>query len=135
MPATPPDGRQRWKIGQAKQRFSEVVRRAAVEPQIICNRERVVAAVIDAGSADRLQSIVEGEGRQTIAEAFDAFREMAARERYRLRIPPRKTGETHCRTASPPIPSRPTSSVSWHGRGPTPGWRPGPARWRECRSA
>ena len=80
----------RWKIAQAKQRFSEVVRRAAVEPQLICNRERVVAAVIDPGSAERLRSIVEREGRETIAEAFDAFREVAARERYGLKIPPRK---------------------------------------------
>jgi prevent-host-death family protein len=80
----------RWKIAQAKQRFSEVVRRAAVEPQLICNRERVVAAVIDAASAERLRSIVEREGQQTIAEAFDALREMAARERYGLKIPARK---------------------------------------------
>lgn len=80
----------RWKIAQAKQRFSEVVRRAAVEPQIICNRERVVAAVIDPGSAERLRSIVEREDLATVADAFDTFREMAARERYRLKIPPRK---------------------------------------------
>ena len=80
----------RWKIGQAKQRFSEVIRRAAAEPQLICNRERVVAAVIGAGSADRLRVILEREGRRTVAEAFDAFREVAARERYTLKIPPRK---------------------------------------------
>jgi antitoxin (DNA-binding transcriptional repressor) of toxin-antitoxin stability system len=79
----------RWKIGQAKQRFSEVVRRAAVEPQLICNRERVVAAVVDPGSAERLRSIVERESEETIADAFDVFREMATRERYGLKIPPR----------------------------------------------
>ncbi len=83
----------RWKIGQAKQRFSEVVRRAAAEPQLICNRERVVAAVIDVGSADRLRSILEREGQRTIAEAFDAFRQVAARERYTLKIPQRKNRE------------------------------------------
>ena len=80
----------RWKIGQPKQRFSEVIRRAASEPQLICNRERVVAAVIDVGSADRLRTVLEREGQRTIAEAFDALREVAARERYTLTIRPRK---------------------------------------------
>jgi len=80
----------RWKIGQAKQRFSEVVRRAAVEPQLICNREQVVAAIVDAGSAERLRSIAPREKQETIADAFDAFRKVAARERYRLRVPPRR---------------------------------------------
>ena len=80
----------RWKIAQAKQRFSEVVRRAAAEPQLICNRERVVAAVIDVASAERLRSIMEHESQDSIAEAFSAFREMVAHERYGLKIPRRK---------------------------------------------
>ena len=37
-----------WNIAQAKQRFSEVVRQAAEEPQLIYNRDHLVAAVIDA---------------------------------------------------------------------------------------
>lgn len=37
-----------WNIAQAKQCFSEVVKRAATEPQLIFNRDRLVAAVIDA---------------------------------------------------------------------------------------
>jgi hypothetical protein len=35
----------RRKIGQAKPRFSEVIRCAAAEPRLICNRERVVAVI------------------------------------------------------------------------------------------
>ena len=80
----------RWKIGQAKQRFSEVIRRAAAEPQLICNRERVVAAVIDVGSADRLRVIREREGQRTLAEAFDALREVTGGERHALTIRPRR---------------------------------------------
>ena len=80
----------RWKIGQAKQRFSEVVRRAAVEPQLILNRNRVVAAVIDAEAAARLQAIREREGRRSIAEAFEGFRALARRERYALKTPRRR---------------------------------------------
>ena len=52
----------RWKIGQAKQRFSEMVRHAATEPQLICNRDRVVAAVVDADSAAKLLGILERAG-------------------------------------------------------------------------
>jgi antitoxin (DNA-binding transcriptional repressor) of toxin-antitoxin stability system len=94
----------RWKIGQAKQRFSEVIRRAAVEPQLICNRERVVAAVIDVGSADRLRTILEREGQRTLAEAFDVLREVAAGERYTLKIPPRRNR----RNTFPPVLDRPS---------------------------
>lgn len=80
----------RWKIGEAKQRFSEVVRRAATEPQIICNRERVVAAVVDAESAERLRAMRDREDRPSIAEAFEALRTLVAREGYTLRTPSRK---------------------------------------------
>jgi prevent-host-death family protein len=80
----------RWNIGQAKQRFSEVVRRAATEPQLICNRNRVVAAVIDAESADRLRALRARDSERSIAEAFDEFRQLVKRQRYRLKTPPRR---------------------------------------------
>src|SRR5690242_10907148 len=35
-----------WKVGSAKQRFSEVLRRAEEEPQLIHNRDRLVASVL-----------------------------------------------------------------------------------------
>jgi prevent-host-death family protein len=81
----------RWKIGQAKQRFSEVVRRAATEPQLICNRERVVAAVIDAGAAERLQAMRARASQRSIADAFEEFRELVKRERYVLKTPSRRS--------------------------------------------
>jgi prevent-host-death family protein len=37
-----------WKIAEAKQRFSEVVRAAEDEPQRIYNRNELVAAVVSA---------------------------------------------------------------------------------------
>jgi prevent-host-death family protein len=80
----------RWKIGQAKQRFSEVVRRAAREPQLICNRDRVVAGVVDAESLVRLQALREREHQRSFAEAFEGLRALAKSERYTLRTPPRR---------------------------------------------
>jgi len=80
----------RWKIGQAKQRFSEMVRRAATEPQLICNRDRVVAAVVDADSAAKLRGILERAGQRSVAHAFEDFRTLARRERYALTTRRRK---------------------------------------------
>ena len=81
----------RWKIGQAKQQFSEVVRRAATEPQLICNRDRVVAAVVDAASVERLRAIRQSEHRASIATAFEGLRALVALEGYPLKTPRRTT--------------------------------------------
>jgi antitoxin (DNA-binding transcriptional repressor) of toxin-antitoxin stability system len=35
-----------WKVGEAKQQFSEVLRRSEAEPQLIYRRHRLVAAVV-----------------------------------------------------------------------------------------
>jgi prevent-host-death family protein len=80
----------RWKIGQAKQRFSEVVRRASAEPQLICNRNRIVAAVVDARSFEKLRALRDEEGRRSLARAFEEFRAVAKAEQYRLSLPPRR---------------------------------------------
>ena len=80
----------RWKIGQAKQRFSEVVRRAAREPQLICKRDRIVAAMIDAESAAKLRTVLERAGHRSVAQAFEEFRTLARRERYALKTRRRK---------------------------------------------
>jgi hypothetical protein len=61
------------------------------EPQLICNRERVVAAVIDAGAAERLQAMRARESQRSIADAFEEFRELVKRERYVVKIPSRRS--------------------------------------------
>ena len=53
--------------------------------QLICNRERVVAAVIDADSADKLRGILEREGHRSIAASFEEFRALAKHGRYVLK--------------------------------------------------
>jgi prevent-host-death family protein len=80
----------RWKIGQAKQRFSEVVRRAAKEPQLICNRDRVVAAVVDARSAEDLRAMRDRESQRSLADAFDGLRALLGRGHLTLSVPPRR---------------------------------------------
>lgn len=78
-----------WKIAAAKQRLSEVLREAQTEPQKILNRERLVAAVVDAESFRAFEAWRRSENRP-LAEAFAELRRISAHEKYRLTPPTRK---------------------------------------------
>ena len=78
-----------WNIAQAKQRFSEVVKQAAAEPQLIYNRDRLVAAVIDAKDFDAFRQWRERIQRRTLADEFTELRKIAEEENYELITPPR----------------------------------------------
>lgn len=77
-----------WKIGEAKQRFSEVVRRASHAPQVIQNRDRVVAVVISPEQAAALGR------RRTMRQALAELRAIAAKTGYEPEVPPRTTRHT-----------------------------------------
>jgi hypothetical protein len=77
-----------WKIGQAKQRLSEVIRLAAKEPQVIQNRDRVVAVVISPEDAAGLRR------KPTLSDALAEIQAIASHTRYVLQIPPRSTRST-----------------------------------------
>jgi hypothetical protein len=67
-----------------------MVRRGTTEPQLICNRDRVVAAVVDADSAAKLRNVLERARQRSVAYAFQDFRALAKRERYALTTRRRK---------------------------------------------
>ena len=69
-----------WKIGDAKQRFTEVVRAAEDEPQWIYRRERLVAGVVDAETLKEYLAWRERQARRTLAEAFAELRALYAEE-------------------------------------------------------
>jgi antitoxin (DNA-binding transcriptional repressor) of toxin-antitoxin stability system len=80
-----------WKIAEAKQKFSEVVRAAEEEPQWIYNREKLVAAVVP---PEILQEFLEWKTRgkrPTMAEALAKLRRICEEESYSLEVPPRRT--------------------------------------------
>lgn len=79
-----------WNIAQAKQRFSEVVKQAAVEPQLIYNRDRLVAAVIDAEDFGAFQTWRQRQGAKTLGEAFAELRALAAGDENPLPLPERR---------------------------------------------
>ena len=77
-----------WKVAAAKQKFSEVLRRAAREPQLIHNRDELVGAVI--GPDDTAQFLAWRARRATaLADAIDEAQRICAEEDYRLELPPR----------------------------------------------
>lgn len=80
----------RWGIAEAKQKFSDVVRKAGQEPQLIFNRDRLVAAVVDPETFEALQACREQERSRSIAAAFDELRKLVAEEGYKLEAPPRR---------------------------------------------
>ncbi len=88
------DTMKRWMTGEAKQRFSEVVRESAREPQKIFNRGRLVAAVISAEAFEQFELWRETREGRTLGVAFDEVREICARYDYELEIDERRDRET-----------------------------------------
>ena len=78
-----------WNIAQAKQCFSQVVKQAAAEPQLIYNRDRLVAAVIDTETFGVFQTWRQRQSAKTLGEAFAELRKIAEEENYELIVPPR----------------------------------------------
>lgn len=78
-----------WNIAQAKQQFSEVVRLTAEEPQMIYNRARCVAAVIDADSFNAFDAWRKASLRKTLGDDFAELRQIALEENYELPTLPR----------------------------------------------
>ncbi len=88
------DTMNRWMTGEAKQRFSEVLRRCVDEPQRIYNRSRLVAAVISAQEFEQYERWREARRTRTLGEAFSEVREICERYDYEL-----DTGERRDRKA------------------------------------
>jgi prevent-host-death family protein len=62
-----------WNIAQAKQQFSEVVRLSAQEPQAIYNREKPVAALVNALEYEQFQ---QWRAQQQIPSLIAEFEEL-----------------------------------------------------------
>ena len=78
-----------WRIGAAKQRFSEVVRRSRTEPQKIYNRDQLVAAVVNPDLLDTAERR-QRRSERTLADLFAEFRAICADEDYELQVGERR---------------------------------------------
>jgi prevent-host-death family protein len=79
-----------WNIAQAKQRFSEVVRLSAQEPQAIYNRGERVAVLIDAKEFEAFDAWRKQAEPVTLGAEFAELRRIASETAYELEIPTRQ---------------------------------------------
>jgi hypothetical protein len=82
-----------WKVAQAKQRLSEVLRQAAREPQEILNREELVAVVLGTKDLKAFREWQREQGSQSLAEALKVAQRISAEDGYELQLPPRQDRE------------------------------------------
>jgi prevent-host-death family protein len=105
-----------WKVADAKQHFSEVLRRAADEPQMIYNRDRPVAAVIDADSAREFLAWRSAKQRAPLAEALAQLARICAEEDYALEVPRRDRTRLVSTVVSPVVRRRDSVTSQPHRR-------------------
>jgi hypothetical protein len=75
-----------WKVGEAKQQFSEVLRRSETEPQLIYHRRRLVAAVVAVDETN----VATISKRVTIADRIREARELFRGDNYKLPVTRRR---------------------------------------------
>ncbi len=78
-----------WTTTEAKQHFSDVVRRASREPQIIVSRGRPVATVIGADELDALLAWRAGRTARPLGETLAEAGHICEEEGYSLKLPER----------------------------------------------
>lgn len=77
-----------WTVGQARQRFSELLRESAEQPQIITNRNRPIAAVVDSNTFQEFEQW-RSRRRKSLFDCFSELRAILDNESYELTIPER----------------------------------------------
>lgn len=82
-----------WRVAEAKQHFSEVIKATADEPQLIYNRNRLVAAVVNADLFKAFEAWRDQQQRSTLADAFSELQQLCQDEAYTLEIPARQNRE------------------------------------------
>lgn len=78
-----------WKLEDAKQKFSELIHAAIEEPQLIYDRNQLVAALVQADVFQEFLLWQQQSQKASLANAFAELRELCAEENYILETPPR----------------------------------------------
>ena len=78
-----------WKVAEAKQKLSEVLRLAANEPQEIANRDRVVALVLGERDMQDFRKWQKASREASLADTLAEVRRLCAEEDYVLPHEPR----------------------------------------------
>ncbi|MDP4878668.1 MAG: type II toxin-antitoxin system Phd/YefM family antitoxin, partial [Opitutales bacterium] len=78
-----------WKISEAKARLSEVVSSCVDEPQVLYNRKKAVAALIDMDEYEEFLAYKQAQKKPTMEELLDELREINKVEEDFGELPPR----------------------------------------------
>ena len=81
---------EKWKISEAKAKLTALLTSCIKEPQIICNREQPVAAVINIKLFEELMQIKKRERRPSIADLLEELASIREIETAEIEIPDRK---------------------------------------------
>lgn len=84
----------RWKIAEAKTKFSDLLRKAEKEPQFIYNRDKMVAVVMSSEEYYEFEKIKETESGRSLTSALNEFSSLCAEESYTFEAPVRKNRRT-----------------------------------------
>ena len=78
-----------WKISEAKARLSEVVSHCAEEPQVLYNRKKPVAALIDMEEYEAFLEFKKSKKKKTMRELLDELQVINQVEPEMDELPPR----------------------------------------------
>ncbi len=81
---------EKWKISEAKAKLTALLTSCIKEPQIICNREKPVAVVINVKLFEELMQIKKKERKPSMAELLEELRSIREIETVEIEIPERK---------------------------------------------
>jgi hypothetical protein len=79
-----------WKIEEAQQKLSELIKAAVSEPQLIYNQDKLVAAIVEAELFQDFLAWQQQQRQPFLAASFTQLRQLCAEENYTLEIPSRE---------------------------------------------
>lgn len=79
----------KWKIADAKKNFSELIRKSEKEPQLIYNRDKMVAVVLSREEFESLEQIKACAPDRNLSSAFNEFSSICSEESYVFETPER----------------------------------------------
>ena len=80
----------KWKISEAKAKFTDLLISCKKDPQIICNRENPVSAVINIALFEELMKLRKSQQRPTIAQLLSELEAINESEPLEIEVPPRQ---------------------------------------------
>ena len=80
----------KWKISEAKAKFTDLLTSCKKAPQVICNRENPVGAVIDIALFEELMEVRTENQRPSIAQLLSELETIKEFEPSEIEIPLRK---------------------------------------------